>query len=262
MSAFESSMVDSKVQKALYSKMVAVNRQTPSSKPIDNIPHGTFSDLKSSLDSAQTFLPRDIIGATPNDTNPFEQQILRSVYCKVSADVVDKKTKKIMNFASYMTGGPGGGEETTQANRPISFKDTITPNSNSYRGDTGITSVSVTQKSYFLNEITINYTCPDPMDFESRIQPIFLKHGRLIVVEFGFGVNEAVYLGCAPVLPNRLVYPEFYSEEFLYNTFDESVEMVERILDDYDSWMPSTESCQMGVLGNGNNFIMEKWFNE
>ena len=35
-----------------------------------------------------------------------------------------------------------------------------------------------------------------------------------------------------------------------------------RILDDYDSWMPSTESCQMGVLGNGNNFIMEKWFNE
>ncbi len=193
MSAFESSMVDSKVQKALYSKMVAVNRQTPSSKPIDNIPHGTFSDLKSSLDSAQTFLPRDIIGATPNDTNPFEQQILRSVYCKVSADVVDKKTKKIMNFASYMTGGPGGGEETTQANRPISFKDTITPNSNSYRGDTGITSVSVTQKSYFLNEITINYTCPDPMDFESRIQPIFLKHGRLIVVEFGFGVNESEF---------------------------------------------------------------------
>ena len=189
MSAFESSMVDSKVQKALYSKMVAVNRQTPSSKPKDNIPHGTFSDLKSSLDSAQTFLPRDIIG----DTNPFEQQILRSVYCKVSADVVDKNTGDIMSFASYMRGGPGGKGETTQANRPVSFKNTITPNSNSYRGDTGVTSVSVTQKSYFINEITINYTCPDPMDFESRIQPIFLKHGRLIVVEFGFGVNEAEF---------------------------------------------------------------------
>ena len=71
MSAFESSMVDSKVQKALYSKMVAVNRQTPSSKPIDNIPHGTFSDLKSSLDSAQTFLPRDIIGDTIHLNNKY-----------------------------------------------------------------------------------------------------------------------------------------------------------------------------------------------
>ena len=37
---------------------------------------------------------------------------------------------------------------------------------------------------------------------------------------------------------------------------------VERILDDYESWMPTQQSCQMGVLGNGNNFIMEKWFNE
>ena len=79
---------------------------------------------------------------------------------------------------------------------------------------------------------------------------------------FGFGINEATYLGCVPVLPNRLVYPEFYSEEHLYNTFDESVEMVERILDDYESWMPTQESCQNGILGNGNNFIMEKWFNE
>jgi hypothetical protein len=63
------------------------------------------------------------------------------------------------------------------------------------------------------------------------------------------------------VLPNRLVYPEFYSDEYLYNSFDESVEKVESILDNYESWMPTKESCQMGVLGQGNNVIMEKWFN-
>ena len=40
---------------------------------------------------------------------------------------------------------------------------------------------------------------------------------------FGFGVNEAVSLGCVPVLPNRLVYPEIYPKEYLFNTFDESV---------------------------------------
>lgn len=47
---------------------------------------------------------------------------------------------------------------------------------------------------------------------------------------YGFGINEAVYLGCTPVLPNRLVYPELYNDEFLYNTFDEAVEKVKVFL--------------------------------
>jgi glycosyltransferase involved in cell wall biosynthesis len=40
---------------------------------------------------------------------------------------------------------------------------------------------------------------------------------------FGFGVNEAVSLGCVPVLPNKLVYPEIYPKEYLFDSFDESV---------------------------------------
>jgi glycosyltransferase involved in cell wall biosynthesis len=43
---------------------------------------------------------------------------------------------------------------------------------------------------------------------------------------FGFGVAEAVYLGCQPVLPNRLVYPELYPNFELFDNFDQSVEMV------------------------------------
>ena len=43
---------------------------------------------------------------------------------------------------------------------------------------------------------------------------------------FGFGVAEAVYLGCKPVLPNRLVYPELYPNTRLFDRFDESVDMV------------------------------------
>lgn len=42
---------------------------------------------------------------------------------------------------------------------------------------------------------------------------------------FGFGVAEAVYLGCQPVLPNRLVYPELYPKEFLFDNFEESIKM-------------------------------------
>tara|TARA_Y100000592_G_scaffold96886_2_gene166254 strand:- start:37 stop:993 length:957 start_codon:yes stop_codon:yes gene_type:complete len=38
---------------------------------------------------------------------------------------------------------------------------------------------------------------------------------------FGYGINEAVKLGCVPVLPNRLVYKELYEPTYLYNNFEE-----------------------------------------
>jgi hypothetical protein len=186
MSAFESSHITARVQKALFKRMLAVNRLVPNSVEEPGV--GSADNLKQSLLTGQTFIPRDIV--KDKDNNPFEQQILRSVFCKISADVVDNNTGDIMSLSSYITGGPGGIGEALQANRPISYKEPITPDTKNYRGDTGITSVSIAQKSYFMNEITINWTCPDPMDFERRIQPIFLKHGRMIFVEFGFGVNN------------------------------------------------------------------------
>lgn len=42
---------------------------------------------------------------------------------------------------------------------------------------------------------------------------------------FGFGVAEAAYLGCTPVLPNRLVYPELYAKQYLYDSFEQSVDL-------------------------------------
>jgi glycosyltransferase involved in cell wall biosynthesis len=47
---------------------------------------------------------------------------------------------------------------------------------------------------------------------------------------FGFGIAEATYLGCQPVLPDRLVYPELYPKEFLYDRFEQSVDMVCEII--------------------------------
>ena len=185
MSSFEVSPIDAKVQKELYRKMIAVNRLDLSSafNQENKTEQDGFQQQSSALDNASIFQPRDIMN---DDTNPFEQQMARGVYCKVSADVKDTDGD-IMSLSSFVSGGPGGQEEPSQANRPIAFnKDNFKGN----RGETGITGASVSQKSYFVNQITINFTCPDPMDFESRIQPIFLKHGRFILMEFGYGVNE------------------------------------------------------------------------
>ena len=64
-----------------------------------------------------------------------------------------------------------------------------------------------------------------------RQQPQF-KDGKvqLFKTGFGFGMLEATYLGCTPVVPNRLAYPEFFDSKYLYGTFDEAVQRVLEIL--------------------------------
>jgi glycosyltransferase involved in cell wall biosynthesis len=66
---------------------------------------------------------------------------------------------------------------------------------------------------------------------------------------FGIGVNEAVKLGCIPVLPNRVVYPEFYNKDYLYNNFDECVQLVKSAI---TGELKQTES--------NYTFDLKEWF--
>jgi len=43
---------------------------------------------------------------------------------------------------------------------------------------------------------------------------------------FGYGIMKAVLSGCIPVLPNRLCYPEFFEDMFLYNDLDEAIDKI------------------------------------
>ncbi|MCK9430151.1 MAG: hypothetical protein M0R17_09125 [Candidatus Omnitrophica bacterium] len=72
---------------------------------------------------------------------------------------------------------------------------------------------------------------------------------------FGFGILEATYLGCNPVVPNRLVYPELYPVDFLYNNFTECVELVKNQLLLY------YKMHQLVPTINTNNTI-QIWFNK
>lgn len=66
---------------------------------------------------------------------------------------------------------------------------------------------------------------------------------------FGFGVAEAAFLGCTPVLPNRLVYPELYNKHHLYDSFEESVDKTCSALEQH---------LNMSIMLPGNCFPM--WF--
>lgn len=70
---------------------------------------------------------------------------------------------------------------------------------------------------------------------------------------FGFGIAEATYLGCFPVLPNKLVYPELYESDFLYDTFDESVDMTINALINWEDTEPTW--CNIDPKD-----VMQDWF--
>lgn len=79
---------------------------------------------------------------------------------------------------------------------------------------------------------------------------------------FGFGVAEAAYLGCMPIVPNRLVYSELYTQDCLYDTFEECVDKVYQALTAYESVMYSIKynTCKNSMLSTGNLDSIQKWF--
>ena len=73
---------------------------------------------------------------------------------------------------------------------------------------------------------------------------------------FGFSMLEARYLGCKVIVPNRLVYPELYHPDDLYNTFDEACGMVENNLENWDSELGYFDEDDTMTFHN----CFEKWF--
>jgi len=71
---------------------------------------------------------------------------------------------------------------------------------------------------------------------------------------FGYGVQEATKLGCVPILPNRLVYPEIYSSEYLYDDFEQSCEMVTTAIE--GKLLPTSPKIKT------NKEIFKIWFND
>ena len=71
---------------------------------------------------------------------------------------------------------------------------------------------------------------------------------------FGYGVQEAVALGCIPIVPNRLAYVEQFTKEYRYDNFDDCVEKVNKAM---EQKIPQT--CP---VVSENDKIFDVWFKD
>ena len=71
---------------------------------------------------------------------------------------------------------------------------------------------------------------------------------------FGYGVQEAVALGCIPIVPNRLAYVEQFTEEYRYNNFDDCVAKVKKAME--------RKLSQTFPAVTENDKIFDVWFKD
>ena len=91
-----------------------------------------------------------------------------------------------------------GKDGKTPITEPLNIKN----NGDYSRGRAGITSISSNYKEFFLKQSTISFLCPDPKEFE-EINERFLKHGRYVLVEFGWSTRKNIQL--EKITTNNLV---------------------------------------------------------
>lgn len=69
---------------------------------------------------------------------------------------------------------------------------------------------------------------------------------------FGYGIQEAVYLGCIPIVPDRLVYKEQFDKKYRYSSYEECKEMINNVFN--NNLKPIVK------IKNNNDYIFRKWF--
>lgn len=135
--------------------------------------------------------PKDFNG---NDT-PWGTMLNRACWVRCHTPRVTKgedgkyKSELMRLSSAYDDDGNTINEPLSGLN-PLTSRTMFTlDKSETYRGPAGITSVSVDTKSFYMNSATINFKVPNPTEFE-RLEKGFLKHGNVVLLEFGWGTPE------------------------------------------------------------------------
>jgi len=153
--------IDEEVQKALFRRIEAVSNKEYS--------------------SLGTLEPR-----TGEKGDPFENEFAKMCWARVVTIDDDGNEGKPIFLNSLM-----GNEGKSNIFEPLNFKNGY---NSKYRGRSGITAIESSFKEFFLKQSTITWTCPDPNEFDEIINKYFLKHGRYVLIEFGWSTRRKLIL--------------------------------------------------------------------
>ena len=154
--------IDEEVQKALFRRIEAVSNKEYS--------------------SLGTLEPR-----TGEKGDPFENEFAKMCWARVITIDDDGNEGKPIFLNSLM-----GNEGKSNILEPLNFKNGSY--NSKYRGRSGITAIESSFKEFFLKQSTITWTCPDPNEFDEIINKYFLKHGRYVLIEFGWSTRRKLIL--------------------------------------------------------------------
>jgi hypothetical protein len=167
---FQFDQIDKNIQQTLFNRIDALNRDK------------SYSPLQ----------PRNV-----DSSNAMDEMLTKSVWARVTSAVYDYDEdgkvdeKKLFRLSSAFEGG----EEVakTPMNKPLTSKESLrTSKANSvFRPHSGITSISTTFKNHSIQNVTINWKFWDIRDFD-KYKNSLLTHGRLVLVEFGWGKNNGI----------------------------------------------------------------------
>jgi len=153
--------IDTEVQKALFRRIEAVSNKEYSSL-------GTLEPI------------------TGEKGDPFENEFAKMCWARVVTIDDDGNEGKPIFLNSLL-----GNEGKSNIFEPLNFKNGY---NSKYRGRSGITGIESSFKEFFLKQSTITWMCPDPNEFDEIINKYFLKHGRYVLIEFGWSTRRKLIL--------------------------------------------------------------------
>ena len=169
---FQFNQIDDNIQTALFNRIDALNREK------------TFSPLE-----PQT-----------SKQSSMDAMLTKSVWASVTSAVYDSDKNNNLIKDKLLRITSGIDENDQPINAPITTMDSfgrfktgdLGPKSGDvHRGHSGITSISTSFKSHSIQYVTINWKFWDIRDFE-KYKEAFLKHGRVVLVEFGWASNNMI----------------------------------------------------------------------
>jgi len=170
---FQMTLIDESIQKKLFQRISQLNRSNLN--PLEPLQEGNKTQLQELTKSCWV----RVISAVPEKTTKVEN--------KKKDGFTEKYGTGLMRLSSAFDQQNGN---FVPKNEPLASKSGFGEgNSNTFRPHTGVTGITTSFQNYSIQTVTINWKMYTMDEFEDY-RNAFLKHGRAVLVEFGWSSPE------------------------------------------------------------------------